>query len=151
MTLAKDPDYADENQDCFRVDESRGVAAVADGVSSAIFSGLWARILVEAAVDGLPDPEDREAFAPWLAQRREAWSGKIDVSRLAWFQKPKLREGAFSTLLCVRLVAAEEDLPADASAWRLRGVAIGDTCLFLVRDGQTPAQVPHPEGNRSGS
>ena len=71
LTLAKDPDWPDENQDYCRVDEARGLAAMADGVASAIFSRLWARILVTAAVEGLPDPDDREVFARWLAERRQ--------------------------------------------------------------------------------
>jgi hypothetical protein len=138
FSLAKDAGYPDENQDCWCVDEVRGVAALADGVSSAIFSRSWAEILVNAAVAGFPDPADAESFARWLAERRAAWSRQIDVSRLAWFQKPKLREGAFSTLLFVRLDAPAED----AGEWRLRGLAIGDTCLFHVREGKLLSRFP---------
>lgn len=141
MTLAKDADWPDENQDCCRVDEARGLAAMADGVASAIFSRLWARILVTAAVDGLPDPADRETFTPWLAERRQQWSRQIDVSRLTWFQKPKLREGAFSTLLYVRLIPPGETDEA-SRAWRLSALAVGDTCLFLVRDGAVVRKFP---------
>lgn len=156
FTLAKDPEYPQENQDVCGVDEPRGVAALADGVSSALFSRLWARILVEAALEGLPDPEDLEAFRGWLADRRKAWNDQIDVSRLSWYQKPKLREGAFSTLLWVRLVTPDESSAfesADASrplrpgggsarGWRLRALAVGDSCLFYVREGKVLARFP---------
>jgi len=184
-TLAKDVDYPDENQDVVRVDEEQGRAAIADGVSSSIFARQWARILVEAALSGPPDTDDRDALARWLADLRAAWSRQIDVSRLAWFQRPKLREGAFSTLLYVQLVPSalgaglpltlgaglptppsegpevsggEGDLRSadrrgretcaerggelpDAS-WRLQGLAIGDSCLFLVRDGSVVRKFP---------
>ena len=79
LTLAKDADYPEENQDVFRVDDERGVAAIADGVSSSLFARQWARILVEAALEGLPDPDDRQALARWLAEHRAAWSRQIDV------------------------------------------------------------------------
>jgi hypothetical protein len=141
LTLAKDPDWPEENQDYCRVEGARGVAVAADGVTSAIFSRLWARILVEAAVDGLPDPDDREPFARWLSARREEWSRQIDVSRLAWFQKPKLREGAFSTLLYVRLIPPEEAEEGNR-AWRLSALAVGDTCLFYVREGSILRKFP---------
>ena len=41
--LSKDADFPDEYQDAFAVDAERGVAAIADGVASAIFSARWAR------------------------------------------------------------------------------------------------------------
>ena len=137
FTLAKDAGFPEENQDCCRVDAARGAAALADGVSSAIFSRLWAEILVAAVLDAAPDPLERESFARWLAERRTDWQQRIDASRLAWFQKPKLRAGAFSTLLWVEIVPAE-----GCPAWRLRGWAIGDTCLFLVREGQLVRRFP---------
>ena len=141
LTLAKDADWPEENQDYCRVEEARGLAAMADGVASAIFSRLWARIVVEAAVEGLPDPDNREALARWLSARRDEWSRQIDVSRLAWFQKPKLREGAFSTLLYVRLVPPEEAQEGNRT-WRLAGLAVGDTCLFYVREGEIVRKFP---------
>lgn len=138
-TLAKDVDYPDENQDVVRVDEERGRAAIADGVSSSIFARQWAGILVEAVLSGPPDPDDRDALARWLADLRAAWSRQIDVSRLAWFQRPKLREGAFSTLLYIRLLPSGDD---SEGSWRLQGLAIGDSCLFLVRDGSVVQRFP---------
>ena len=133
FTLAKDAQHPEENQDAWRVDAGRAVAAVADGVASSIFARQWAEILAEAAVADTPDPLDLPALAHWLARRRAAWDEQIDVSRLAWFQKPKLREGAFSTLLWVRLLSGEEEKPDEPASCRLRGFAVGDSCLFLVR------------------
>jgi len=166
FTLAKDAEHPEENQDAYRIDAGRAVAAIADGVASGIFSGQWADILVEAAVRDTPDPLDKPAFARWLAERRATWEAQVDVSRLAWFQKPKLREGAFSTLLCVRLLAGQEDRPGEpphvpsprASAGgdaptsphtppaqetcRLQGFALGDSCLFCVRQGRVLRTFP---------
>lgn len=135
--LGKDTEHPEHNQDAYRIDARRGIAAIADGVTAGIFARQWAGILTEAAVAGTPDPEDQEAFAAWLAEQRKAWSSEIDVSQLAWFQKPKLREGAFSTLLWVRLLPADEDEDDDQkpqASWRLRGFAVGDSCLFHFRE-----------------
>jgi hypothetical protein len=149
FTLPKDPEHPAEFQDAYRIDPAAGVATVADGVASAIFSGQWAELLVAAAVDGVPDPDDRPAFARWLQARRKEWSEAIDVGGLAWFQKAKLPLGAFSTLLWLQLSACGAGVsPAPAAgtaapqAYRLRGFAIGDTCLLHVRDGQMLRSFP---------
>lgn len=139
--LAKDVEHPEQNQDAWAFDPRRGVAAIADGVSSSLFSRPWARILTEAAVADPPNPEDREAFRRWLSDCRHQWTSRIDVSRLAWFQKAKLREGAFATLLWLRLAAGEEASPGPPPC-RLVGRAVGDSCLFLVRGGETLWSFP---------
>jgi len=140
--LAKDPEHAEENQDAYRIEAAGRCVAIADGVASGIFSRQWARILVEAVVADAPDPQNREAFGRWLDARRRTWQDEIDTSALAWFQKPKLREGAFSTLLWVRLVEAGPDDGPQAAGCRLQGAAVGDSCLFWVRDGRTIRSFP---------
>lgn len=140
LRLAKDVEHPEQDQDAFLADGSRGVAVIADGVASGIFSRPWARILTEAVVFDMPNPDDPEAFARWLTLRREAWAAAIDVSRLAWHQKPKLRSGAFSTLLWVCLLLEAER--AEPGAGRLRAFAVGDSCLFHVRDGALLRSFP---------
>jgi len=133
FALAKDDECPEENQDAWRTDSARGIAAIADGVASSIFAGPWARILTEATVAEPPDPDDREAFGQWLARRRESWVAEIDVADLAWHQKPKLREGAFSTLLWVEITPIDQTDRQPHDPWRLRAFAVGDSCLFHVR------------------
>jgi len=142
FNLAKDAEHPEENQDAFATDAERGIAAIADGVASGIFARQWARILTQATVAEPPDPDDQPAFAAWLAARREAWSAEIDVSRLAWFQKPKLREGAFSTLLWVEITPIDERDRQPHDPWRLRVRAVGDSCLFHVRAGELLRAFP---------
>ena len=135
--LPKDVEYPEQNQDAWALDHRRGAAAIADGVASTIFSRQWARILTEAAMASLPDPDLPEAFRCWLGDCREAWRSRINVSKLAWHQKAKLRDGAFSTLLWLMLMDEPE-----TSLCRLRGYAVGDSCLFLVRGGKTIRTFP---------
>ena len=140
--LPKDTEHPEENQDAFGLDSSRGIAAVADGVTSSIFARHWAGILTEATVADAPDPNDEEAFSRWLQLRRQAWSQRIDTSSLAWFQKAKLPTGAFSTLIWIRVSPAVDEQPGTFGAHRLEGFAIGDSCLFHVRHGEVLRSFP---------
>ncbi len=140
--LAKDAGHPEEDQDAYAADAARGIAAVADGVAAGIFAGQWARILTEATIAEPPDPSDKEALAGWLAGRRRAWSAGIDVAELSWFQKPKLRDGAFSTLLWVEITPIDESDRQPQDPWRLRAFAVGDSCLFHVRAGELLRTFP---------
>lgn len=141
--LPKDVEHPEQNQDAWAFSCRRGVAALADGVASSLFARAWARILTEAAIDETPDPGNRDNFDCWVRRCRETWTSRIDVSRLAWFQKAKLRDGAFATLLSISLVPPVEETEAmGTSSGRLRGFAVGDSCLFLVRDGKTVRTFP---------
>ena len=142
FTLAKDPEHPEQNQDAFAVDPRRGIATLADGVASGLFSRSWATILTESALADAPDPADKDAWRQWLAERRAAWSAGIDVDRLAWFQKAKLKDGTFSTLLAVRLLPVDGAAPDDPPGFNIRGYAVGDTCLFYVREGKALRTFP---------
>lgn len=140
--LSKDADEPEQFQDAFELDAERGIAAIADGVSSAIFSGPWARLLTQAVVAEPPNLEDAAAFQDWLARSRAAWSSQIDLSKLTWYQRPKMVDGAMTTLLWVELHPAEINEDGLAKTYQLRMFAIGDTCLFHLRGGQVLAKFP---------
>lgn len=134
--LAKDPEHPAENQDAFAFDPEQGIAAVADGVASAIFSAAWAEILVHATVRQRPELDDTARFTEWLADCRRRWSEQIDTTGLAWFQKAKLPTGAFSTLLWAELSPLGSDQAGSFGGLRLVARAIGDSCLFHIRHGE---------------
>lgn len=102
--LAKDAESPEQYQDAFDLDARRGVAAIADGVTSGIFSGPWARLLAQAVVAQPPNLEKAEEFYSWLAQLRAEWLAGIDLGRLTWFQRPKMVDGGMTTLLWVELL-----------------------------------------------
>jgi hypothetical protein len=136
FTLAKDPEHPEGFQDACCVDGQRHVVAIADGVSSALFSGPWASILAEAAVADGPDPQDPAAFAYWLRTQRDRWAASIETTNLAWHQKAKLSQGAFSTLLYVHVCPADSARPGSFGGYRLTAFALGDSCLFQIRGGE---------------
>jgi hypothetical protein len=134
--LAKDAEAPEQFEDSFELDAERGIAAIADGVSSTIFSGLWARILTQAAVADPPCLHDPAALQDWLQRRRAEWSNQIDTSRLTWFQRPKMIEGAMSTWLWCELTPPPHGDGGDPDGYRLSSFAIGDCCLFHLRQGE---------------
>jgi hypothetical protein len=138
--VAKDTGYAEEYEDAFCVDGERGTAAIADGVSSAIFSALWAQILTQSLVEAPPNLHDAEAFKAWLTERRTTWLAGIDLPKMSYFQKTKLRQvgGAFCTLCWLQVYPD----PEQSEGLRYRAYALGDSCLFHVRDGELLQSFP---------
>lgn len=145
--LPKDVQDPSRYEDAFAVDPARGMAAICDGVSTTLFSGRWAGILARAAIEQPPDTRDPEQVEAWLASCRGAWEAAIDVSSLAWHQKPKLLEGAAATVLWIEL-ASSGTQDGVARPFRLRCYAVGDCCLFHVRGDQVLETFPIAESAR---
>jgi hypothetical protein len=145
--LPKDVQEPNGYEDAFEVDEIRGKAAVCDGVSSSLFSGRWASILAKAAVFETPRTNDPAALEEWLRRQREAWAATVDESALAWHQKPKVLDGAGSTLLWVEITGT--DGPESVARPRqLRCYSIGDCCLFHIRGSQVLQTFPIQDSAR---
>lgn len=99
--------YEQEYEDAADWNPERGVAAIADGVSSAIFSRAWADILTAAVVTDPPtDPSVVGSLTAWLAPHRQTWSERIELPKLKWNQVAKLNQigGGWVTLLWLQLV-----------------------------------------------
>jgi hypothetical protein len=107
---------------------------VADGASESLLAGRWAGLLTDVFA-GAPDAayDVPERFAATAAEAAAAWPGVVGAylaereergSPLRWYEQPGLARGAFATLLAVAV---------DDAGWR--AAAVGDTCLFHVRDG----------------
>ena len=145
--LPKDVQDPNAYEDAFEADGGRGVAAVCDGVSSSLFSARWAAILAKAAVADPPNVRDQAALEAWLKQHREGWLATVDESALAWHQKPKLLEGAATTLLWIELARTgpNDGVPRP---FCLRSYAIGDCCLFHARGDQILETFPVQESTR---
>ncbi|MFD0304116.1 hypothetical protein [Streptomyces sp. NPDC127119] len=131
-------------------------AGVCDGATESALSKDWAGLLSGAAAeDAMQRPhvlaggtafEEFAASAvaqwePWLArytQDREA-----DGRPLKWYEHTKLEEGAYATLLMVR-IDPDTDSPTGTSepAWRWSAAALGDSCLFHLRDNRLVQTFP---------
>jgi hypothetical protein len=140
--LAKDVSRSEEYQDAWCVDEKRGVAAIADGVSSSLFSASWAKILTRAVVAEPPYIDDPPSLPEWFAEHRQAWSEPIDEGSLAWHQKPKFKLGAHATLLWIEMYVADAKATGVSDASQVYAYAVGDTCMFHVRDDKVIRSFP---------
>ncbi|MFE9793493.1 hypothetical protein ACFYRL_17335 [Streptomyces goshikiensis] len=133
-------------------------ASVCDGATESVLAKDWARILADTSAREAMDRADLlaggpafEEFAaaavaqwdPWLASYTQA---RADEGRpLKWYEQSKLTSGAFATLLSVRV---DPVLVETAGAhWHWRAAALGDSCLFHLRDDTLLRSFPveHPD------
>lgn len=127
------------------------VAVVCDGASESMLARDWARLLARSVADEvLRDPSlladgagfsqatkpSVDGWGPWLEDylaTREA-----DGNPVQWYHRDGLAKGAFATVLAVAAVPGDE-------CWHWSAAALGDTCLFQVRDDTLIAAFPVSE------
>lgn len=144
FSLHKAGNLPEEYEDAWCYDEAMKRLAIADGASDAFEARLWARGLVESFVREPPAPDDAESIIRWLEGPAQAWREEIPWDRLwSHYVREKAQRGAFSTFLGLTLGPSNSSSgqPADSLA-RWEAWAVGDTCLFHVRDDTLVASFP---------
>lgn len=143
-TLPKAGHRPDENEDAAAADPTKLRFAAADGASEGWQSGPWAAHLVRCYTRRPPTPAD---FPKWLAAVRKKWKPPAVDQAASWYAEAKQEQGAFATLLGVEFRWSEE-----ANAWAWKAVAVGDTCLLVIRENRVhlgfPFATPAEFGNR---
>ena len=132
----KDEGSEQAYEDGYETDHTTGRIAIADGVSSTIFSRSWANLLTKAATSCPPDVNDLSAVETWLAKLKVAWKKTFDIRKLAWNQRGKLKEygGGAATLLWIEMQCLSNLEHPEAGPYKVRGFSIGDCCLFHLRN-----------------
>jgi hypothetical protein len=127
--LARDGNSAEEYEDAAAADEGRGRFAVADGATESSFAGDWARSLVDSFIKGPDDPDVMtwETWETWLPPLQKAWQEGVGKRPLPWYAEAKRDQGAFATFL---------GLVVEQAAGEWKAIAVGDSCLFQVRQGR---------------
>lgn len=149
MCLPKGGNGPAECEDAFRVayPDRRSPAgrdaahiALSDGASESAFARDWANILAEDLVHRPPDLSDPapETLARWLEPAQAEWRRRVPWERLPWHGEAKARAGALAALL--GLTIARSPGPAAGLTWQ--ALAIGDSCLFLVREERLEVAFP---------
>lgn len=134
---------AEENEDAHHWSSSDAdvdlkkpfICAVADGATETSYSSLWAKLLVESFVECFGNETDFEVHLPQL---RSQWNEKVHSKPLPWYAEEKAAKGAFATLLGLIVEATETQIQ-----WR--SIAVGDSCLFHVRDHKLLVAFPATE------
>lgn len=142
LTVAKAGHRADENEDASAADPNQGRFALADGASESAYAGLWARLLV----DGFVSASTPDLAARSLAALREDWASRVDGKSVEWYVEAKREAGSYATFLGLTLLTPEED-----GKGRWQALAVGDSCLFHVRDGDLLASFPMTESQNFDS
>lgn len=139
-----------EYEDAFDYALAERRFAVADGATDSAFAGHWARSLVQrfTASPPSPFPQSLCALPEWLESQQRVWHESIDWEHLPWHGVEKAREGAFSSLVGVMFVgggslrqpSSAETSPTERLHWY--ALAVGDSCLFHVREDTLLAALP---------
>jgi hypothetical protein len=120
---------AQEYEDASAANAARGRFAVADGATESAFAGLWARLLVDAFVSN--DALDPATWADWLPAIQTRWEAEVGRQPLPWYGEIQCQQGAFATFLGVVVQPP-----------RWQALAVGDSCLFHIRQGQLRSAFP---------
>jgi hypothetical protein len=141
--LPKRGNSAEEYEDAFAGSPERGRFAVADGASESSFAAPWAGLLTE----GFIEADYPWAGTEWLEPLRRRWAAEVGGRALPWYAEMKRNDGAAATLLGLALRRApEDDRPG---SWR--AVAVGDSCLFQLRQSKVVTAFPLTRSDEFGS
>lgn len=116
--------------------------AIADGATEASFSGLWATMLVRAFCKGWLTDTRLDASLTVLQKK---WFQKVSKKPLPWYAEEKMRSGAFSSLLGLTLIKHKLNV---IHKGRWQAMAIGDSCLFQVRQRRIIKPFPYVESKQ---
>jgi hypothetical protein len=134
FTLVKEGNAPEEYEDALAANPRTGRFAIADGASESSFAGLWAKLLV----DGFVASGERRTTVDWLTPLQERWAHQVDLLALDWFGEEKRLSGAYATFLGLSLKKPS----AGSREGRWKAMAVGDACIFQVRDGSVLAAFP---------
>jgi hypothetical protein len=128
--LPKSDSSEDEYEDASEAFESR--FAISDGATESSFARDWARDLVRKFVKSPPEfKDDRLDFDSWLEPIQRAWAERIEWDVLPWNAEQKANIGAFAAFVGIEFIRELTDCKNNTGFWRV--IALGDSCLFLVR------------------
>jgi hypothetical protein len=124
-----------ECEDAWAAEPAAGRFAIADGASESAFAYLWAKMLVEEFVTKpVAGPHQ---WTTWLAPVQQAWLAEVSHRPLPWYIEAKVQEGAFAAFLGLCVSSGRVQ-----GQQRWRAIAVGDSCLFLIRGGRLHQAFP---------
>ena len=150
FSLAKAGNQPEQYEDAWDDNQETKRLAIADGASDAFESRLWACSLVQAFVSQPPAP-DATSIEGWLSEPIKAWRAQIQWQKLRWYAAEKARRGAYATLLGVTFNWPADQMTEDVAAVEWQAMAIGDACLFQVREEQVITRFPIEQSAEFGT
>ena len=116
-------------EDALRISQTK--FCVSDGAGSASYSSEWAWALCFRVLKKSPPSQgSNQEFSEWLAPARTCWNTLVPWERLIRpIQRKKAQRGSGATLAGIEILDVQE-----TSSLRFRYFALGDSCIFLVRN-----------------
>ncbi len=133
-TVPKPGHDASENEDAIAIDAEQMRFAMTDGATEGWQSGAWATHLTSFYLQRPPAPAE---FNDWLAAARFRWKPPENPKAAAWYTEAKEEQGSFATLVGLEF---RRSTGRPGLAWK--AVAIGDTCLVVVRGDRFEVTFP---------
>ena len=119
--------------------------AIADGASESVLAGRWARLLVDVFGTNKA-ARTRSAFTTAYRTAVAGWDDSVAEytrerekrgSPIQWYEEPGLAKGAHATILVAEF---RDGRAGRAPSWS--AAALGDSCLFQIRDELLYASFP---------
>lgn len=112
--------------------------AISDGATQTSFSNLWANLLVNEVVAERKTPSFKNLY-DIIQNAGLKWQSEISTYNLPWHAEEKVKNGAFSSLLWIRLRFPDI---SKGSVGRIKSLAVGDSNLFIFRDDRLHLSFP---------
>jgi hypothetical protein len=145
LTAPKRGNSEAECEDAVACAPPRAIGVAVDGASEGIFARAWAQELARRVVADARDFSSAASLAGWAGQAAMAWRAGFDHSTLPPLYQDKVDEvGAGAALAAVALERIDE------THHRWRAAAVGDACLFWVRDGRLLLSFPLARSSEFG-
>jgi hypothetical protein len=118
---------------------------VADGASESLLAGRWAKWLAEHVATASRATRSRSGFLTAYEGATASWVKEIEryvAEReerglpIQWYEEPGLAKGSHSTIIAV------DFLRTDVGGGSWRATALGDSCIFQIRDEQIRSSFP---------
>lgn len=114
--------------------------AVADGATESSFSKEWAQLLTSSIQT--KKNINVNYFLNFLPSLQETWRANVFSRPLPYYAEAKALQGAFSTLLALQI---------NIKHFNYKSCAIGDCCLFHIRDSLMIKCFPINESEEFGN
>lgn len=124
-------------------DDTAHYFAVSDGATESSFSREWAKELVNDFVQRSLSSRaivNADKINDWLLPLQRNWANWLATQNLVWFAKRKAEQGTFATLIGLMIQRDRQ--------WQ--AFAVGDSCLFVVRNGTLQHSFPLSKSSELG-
>lgn len=139
--LPKLGNAAGDWEDAAAHSESLGRFAVSDGAASAFQAQLWSHLLAAGFLELDEMPDEDQTFSSWAGRLAETWRHRTAVAEDApYYIKHAQERGSFATFLGVTV----------NSEGRYDAIAVGDTCMFVVRETEMLEAFPVTDADAFG-